>query len=203
MSEAARKVWNLQPFKALLSPHEFMQAVNISSLRRYSINSQADATEFMAWLLNALHRDLSTLHQSNLVAKMMQGRVQVSTKKLRHNEIASVMQDGTFESKTVPFFYLTLDLPPIPLYQSSSGEFVVPQVSLERLLEKYDGGQLTQRGDLLQAFALEELPPFLLLHHRRFIKPHLIWEKNRTIVTHPMSGLIIKDGKFPFHYIID
>lgn len=42
-----------------VSPHEFMQAVMAASKRRFSIEAQSDPVEFWAWLLNALHADLT------------------------------------------------------------------------------------------------------------------------------------------------
>jgi U4/U6.U5 tri-snRNP-associated protein 2 len=176
-----------------------MQAVNLASDRRYSINKQAEVLEFMAWLLNTVGRDLVIHHSIGLVTQSLQGRVQVSTKQLRPKDM-TVMLDATFQSKTIPFYYLSLDLPPVPLYQSSSGEFAVPQVPLEQILSKYDGGQLSQRGDLLQAFSLEELPEYLILHYKRFVKAHLIWEKNRTIVSHPLTRLPVLDSKKDVHH---
>ena len=41
-----------------VSPHEFMQAVIAASKRRFTIEAQADALEFLTWLLNALHAGL-------------------------------------------------------------------------------------------------------------------------------------------------
>lgn len=199
LGSAARRIWNPKPFKALLSPHEFMQAVNLASDRRYSTNKQAEVLEFTAWLLNTVGRDLLAHHSIGVVTESLQGRVQVSTKQLKPTEMTAML-DATFQSRTVPFYYLSLDLPPVPLYQSSSGEFTVPQVPLEQLLSKYDGGQLSQRGDLLQAFSLEELPDYLILHYKRFVKTHLIWEKNRTIVSHPLARLPVLDSKKDVHH---
>lgn len=192
VGEAARKVWNPMPFKALFSPHEFMLAVSLASDRRYSVNQQADALDFLIWLLNTLHRDFLAIG-SRIVADTFQGQVQVSSKRLKAHELAAGAADGNFDTKTVPFFYLSLDLPPVPLYQSPTGEYLVPQVPLQQLLVKYDGGQLTQRGDLMQAFSLEHLPEYLILHYRRFTKSHLVIEKNRTVVSHPMTGLPVQN----------
>ena len=192
ISEAARKVWNPMPFKALLSPHEFMLAISLASDRRYSVNQQADAIDFLVWLLNTLHHDFLMMG-SKIISDTLQGKVQVSSKRFKAHELATGTTDDNFDTKTVPFFYLSLDLPPVPLYQSPTGEYLVPQVPLQQLLAKYDGGQLTQRGDLMQAFSLEHLPDYLILHYRRFTRSHLVIEKNRTVVTHPLIGLPIQN----------
>lgn len=188
LSEAARKVWNPRAFKALLSPHEFMQAVSIASERRYSLNKSADAIEFLAWLLNALDQAFVALFRDDIISHTLRGKIMVSEKK--YDPLAPApLGNVPFVNKTVPFLFLSLDLPPTPLYQSITGEYVIPQVSIEQLLEKYNGSHLTQRGNLLQAFSIEALPPYLILHYRRFTKAHLVMEKNRTLVMHPLTGL--------------
>lgn len=171
-----------------------MQAVSIASDRRFSLNRQGDSLEFFIWLLNTLQHDLSYHHGLSIVAEALQGRVQVSSKRVDPRSLVLGMMDGDFDTKKIPFYYLSLELPPVPLYQSVAGEYVIPQVTLATLLEKYDGGHLSQRGDLMQAYALEYLPEYLVLHFRRFKKTHLVLEKNRTIISHPLHALPVTDG---------
>jgi Ubiquitin carboxyl-terminal hydrolase len=59
LGELLRKIWNPRAFKGQVSPHEFMQAVGAASARRFTAEVQADPVEFWAWLLNALHADLT------------------------------------------------------------------------------------------------------------------------------------------------
>lgn len=42
-----------------VSPHEFMQAVMLASKKKFKIESQSDTVEFLSWLLNTLHFDLT------------------------------------------------------------------------------------------------------------------------------------------------
>lgn len=198
LGEACRKIWNPRAFKAILSPHEFLQAVSIASERRYSLNKSADALEFLTWLLNTLEQHAKTHHQSTILGDALRGKVRVRSKRLRVGEMgaASMLLDDSFvgeEGKVLPFLYLSLDLPPTPLYQSITGEYAVPQVDIQSLLEKYDGGRLTQRGELVQVFALEFLPPHLILNYGRISQSHLVWQKNQTLVNYPVQGLQIID----------
>lgn len=57
-SELAKKVWSPHLFKAQVSPHEFLQEVNLVSGGKFKITEQGDPIEFMSWLLNRLHKDL-------------------------------------------------------------------------------------------------------------------------------------------------
>ncbi|KAJ1676011.1 U4 U6.U5 tri-snRNP-associated protein [Spiromyces aspiralis] len=58
LSLLVRKMWFPRAFKGHVSPHEFVQEVVNRSNRRFRIDVQGDAFEFLTWLLNTLHIDL-------------------------------------------------------------------------------------------------------------------------------------------------
>ena len=64
-----------------MSPHEFMQAVMAASGKRYSIDKQSDPVEFFAWLLNALHADLTggKRKRPSIVTACFQGELEITT----------------------------------------------------------------------------------------------------------------------------
>ena len=39
-----------------MSPHELVQAISKASKKRFRIGKQSDAVQFLAWLLNELHK---------------------------------------------------------------------------------------------------------------------------------------------------
>lgn len=43
--------------------------------------------------------------------------------------------------QVIPFYHLTLDLPPMPLFMDEFERNVIPQVAMETLLEKFNGVQ--------------------------------------------------------------
>lgn len=178
-----RRYWNASPFKAIINPHGLMQVINRMSNKRFSVLQQGDPIELMTWLL---HHGLP----SSMASSIFGGRVTISSAQMKDVSFSS-MTNLNFQSKESPFLHLTLDLPPMPLYQSKNGEYVTPQVSLVDLLKRYDGGQITQRGETVQTFSLQSLPPFLLLSYRRLTQNHGEWQKNRTLVTHPLTQLPI------------
>lgn len=57
--ELVRKVWHPRNFKGQVSPHEFLQAVMLSSKKRFRIGHQSDPIDFISWLINTLHADLA------------------------------------------------------------------------------------------------------------------------------------------------
>ena len=68
------------------------------------------------------------------------------------------------------FFYLTCELPPVPLYPDERRENVIPQVALSELLGKFGGERETEfatpDGLLLKRYELTRLPPYLVLYYK-------------------------------------
>lgn len=103
-----------------------------------------------------------------------------------------------------PFLFLTLDLPPPPLFQSHLQNDIIPQIPLSHLLSKYSGSTtqeiLTPKEDgksevTLRRFKIEELPEFVVLNVKRFERNRFGEEKNPTIVNFPLRGIDFKDCK--------
>jgi len=91
-------------------------------------------------------------------------------------------------SKSMKFFILSLDLPVTPLF--SNDQDFIPQISIEELLEKYNGSYTHFEGAQKKRYTIEKLPKFLILSIKRFTsrdfgKP----EKNPTIVQFPIKNL--------------
>jgi hypothetical protein len=114
-----------------------------------------------------------------------QGRLRVTTRR-----------DGApAASELTPFYMLGLDLPPPPLFQDVMEKNIIPQVALATCLAKFDGAT---EQDVLRAgrktYTLDALPPYLILHMKRFTKNNFFVEKNPTIVTFPVRNLELRDA---------
>ncbi len=79
--ELLRKIWNPRNFKGQVSPHEFMQAVMQASDKRFIIDGQSDPVEFLTWLVNELHMQLTGGKRKgkSVVTACLQGELQVTT----------------------------------------------------------------------------------------------------------------------------
>jgi hypothetical protein len=99
---------------------------------------------------------------------------------------------------TTPFLLLALDLPPPPLFQDAVEKNIIPQVALSALLAKYDGKTTQEFAGQLKRFRCTRLPPYIILHYKRFMKNNFVEEKNPTIVNFPISGVDFSQGEAAF-----
>ena len=66
-----------------MSPHEMLQAVVHVSRKKFQITKQGDAIEFLAWLLNSLHRALGgTKKVQTVVTNTFQGHLKVTRERV-------------------------------------------------------------------------------------------------------------------------
>eukprot|EP00750_Incisomonas_marina_P009028 INCI15777.1.p1 GENE.INCI15777.1~~INCI15777.1.p1 ORF type:complete len:358 (+),score=66.93 INCI15777.1:465-1538(+) len=134
-AELVRKVWSPMSFKSSVAPHEFVNWVSRRSKKKFQPGVQSHAIEFLSWLLNNLHIGLggSRKKNSSIIYRCFQGQVEVKTTDLIGDVSASQnAKDRREGSEAVvsqnPFLFLSLDLPPTPLFKDSEGGKLIPQV---------------------------------------------------------------------------
>jgi U4/U6.U5 tri-snRNP-associated protein 2 len=83
---------------------------------------------------------------SSIIYKTFQGEIEITTQQLDKQRGSSgdlMMGEGEqtgVDVKQVPFLFLTLDLPVVPLFADEfEGSTVIPQVPLGQLLRKFNG----------------------------------------------------------------
>ncbi|KAK9706331.1 hypothetical protein RND81_07G117100 [Saponaria officinalis] len=211
--ELTRKIWHSRNFKGQVSPHEFLQAVMKASKKRFRIGAQSDPVEFVSWLLNTLHADLrSSKKNTSIIYQCFQGELEVVKEVQGKGLIERRENDGQNQDATtngssdnsnvvreisrMPFLMLGLDLPPPPLFKDVMEKNIIPQVPLFNILKKFDGETITEvvRPQLARMrYRVTKLPPYLILHMRRFTKNNFFVEKNPTLVNFPVKNLELKD----------
>lgn len=218
-----RRIWNPHGFKGQVSPHEFLQEVANASQGRFKLTEQGDPVEFLGWLLNRLHMDLAgsasaARKRPTIITRCFQGGVRVESQnvivrtgledevvdKLDHDGRRSGgQQDESGKAKfninkeikvdVSPFLLLAIDLPPPPVFQDVAEENIIPQVPISHVLAKYDGETFQESNGVIRRYHLTKLPPYLILHYRRFTKNRFVEERNPTIVNFPTVGLDLRD----------
>lgn len=200
-SGLAKKVWNPRLFKSQVSPHEFLQEVGRASSGKFNLEKQGDPVEFLGWLLNTLHKDLggTKKRNSSVIFSTFQGVLRMETQQVVVRSNATDGQKPLFDidreikSTTSPFLFLALDLPPPPLFQDAVEKNIIPQVSIQSVLAKYDGQTTQESAGQLRRYKCQVLPPYIVLHFKRFTKNVFVEEKNPTIVNFPLRGVDFRD----------
>jgi len=194
-----RKIWNPRAFKSHVSPHELLQEISLRSNKRFTLTAQSDPVEFLSWFLNHLHLGLGgskTKPGSSMIQRVFQGKLKVESQaitakadasdRLRFEEAAEVKVEIS------RFLLLTLDLPAAPLFQDELERNIIPQVPLSTILSKYNGVTAQELNAQRKRYRLmHPLPPFLMLHVKRFSKNKFVSERNPTIVTFDARNLDI------------
>ena len=75
-----------------------------------------------------------------------------------------------YDVKKTKFYYLTLDLPSIPLFKDSNKKINIPQVPINELLKKFTGEIFIDEPIKEQKKKLKivSLPKYLILIFKRF-----------------------------------
>ncbi|KAJ7897342.1 cysteine proteinase [Mycena olivaceomarginata] len=197
----AKKLWNPRLFKGQVSPHEFLQEVNRASAGKFRLEQQGDPVEFLGWLLNRLHKDTGGTKRQNssIIFTTFQGQLRVENQQVLLRSDAGENEKPRFDiarditSTVSPFLFLAVDLPPPPLFQDSVEKNIIPQVSIHSVLAKYDGRTTQESAGQLRRYKCQRLPPYIILHFKRFTKNAFVEEKNPTIVNFPLRGLDFRD----------
>ncbi|XP_024524552.1 U4/U6.U5 tri-snRNP-associated protein 2-like [Selaginella moellendorffii] len=182
--------------KCHVSPHEFIQAVAVSSKNRFGIGKPSDPVQFCFWLLDALHRDLggTEIPNSSIVFQCFQGELEETT--------VIPARAHKPEVRHIPFLRLRLDLPPPPLFKDPIQGKIIPRVPLATLLRKFDGETVTdclRPQPAQKRYRVTRLPRYLLLHMGRFATKkfeyckRIFAEKNPTLVNFPVKNLELRD----------
>ncbi|KAI5301844.1 hypothetical protein KEM56_001294 [Ascosphaera pollenicola] len=193
-----RKLWNTKAFRNHVSPHELLQEIALRSSKRFTLTRQSDPVEFLSWFFNELHVALGgsrkpTGRPTSVIQSAFQGHLKIESQAITAHSDATnsrlvFSESSVTETQKMPFLFLTLDLPPTPLFQSSNAEYIIPQVSLTSLLNKYNGVNASERLDRrLRHRLMHPLPPYILFHIKRFSKNKFVSERNPTIVTFPST----------------
>ncbi|KAJ2310939.1 Ubiquitin carboxyl-terminal hydrolase 10 [Coemansia sp. RSA 2702] len=204
-----RRMWHSRRFKAHVSPHEFVQEVVLQSKRRFRLDVEGDPYELLVWLLNTLHICLggSRKRNSSVVYGSFQGEMRVTTQGLGDTQARAQDSDPlhldrakALKTTKTPFLALSLELPPKPLFTSTTGGDTaddddnderadIPQVALSTLLQRYNGSTVVELNGQARQFQLTKLPRYIICHIKRFSKNDFTAEKNPTVVNFPVRNM--------------
>lgn len=208
--ELLRKLWNPRNFKAHVSPHEMLQAVVLCSKKKFQITEQGDPIVFLSWFLNSMHIALngSKKDNSSIIYLAFRGTMRIYTRTIipidkSEEEKKQLMNSEDYKERMEEssFLYLTVDLPPPPLFKDELRENIIPQVPLFNILAKFNGTSEKEyksyKDSKMKRFEITTLPPYLILYIKRFTKNTFFIEKNNTIVNFPIKNVDLTELLHP------
>ena len=151
-AELVKKIWNPKNFKGHVSPHELLQAISEGSSKRFKSGEQKDPIQLLTWFFNTFSEHLTESGKSgNIITSTFQGVIQLSQlipknkdanllsklSSLKSNADSAVQFE--MSNKPVNFFFLTLELPSIPLFKEQHLLTSIQQIPLLQLMKKFDG----------------------------------------------------------------
>lgn len=211
VSECVRKIWSPINFKGVISPQVLVKVLGQASNGKFgsgvpqhaaSSSSGSTSIDFLRFLLSYMHAaflnpnlgigDESSLKsKSTVISECFQGIVEI-TESTQSRSAGS--GGGTSVKKKVPFNYLSLDIPPTPLFRESEGGRVVPNIPIHQLLEKFNGRkqaeQFTPTSRISRSFRLLRLPRYIILNcDRKETQNFSKKGRNCTVITFPVTNL--------------
>lgn len=191
-SRLVRKLWSTQAFRTHVSPHELLQEVALVSKQYFTGIKQSDPADFMVWFMNELSKGLGG--KGSIIEKCFQGHIKIEAQDINSRSTLATdrlrFEESDIASTQKTFLMLPLDLPSSPLFQNEMDATSIPQVTLAKLLSKFDGRTPSERANKrMRHRLLHPLPPYLLIHVRRFSKNAFVSERNSYIVTFDPIGL--------------
>jgi len=206
--ELMRKIWKNHHYRPHVSPHEFLQSVVLASKGRFQFTKRGNAGEFLTWFLNMLDKThkKQTKDPQSVIRACMEGEMVINSRRIPNPELSDeekhrLMRQAKYKpdglDEVQPFMFLTLDLPPKPLYVDPHKQISIPQVHMHGLLEKFNGVNEKEyklkgeerRDPLIKKFRIKKLPDVLIFQISRFAKNNFFVEKNPTIVQYPVRNL--------------
>lgn len=118
-----------------------------TSKKRFAITGQSDPIDFLSWFLNKTNIKST---KTGLMTDLFQGELRIEEDIINDTNISNVDVDMDSKKtvKILPFMFLTLDLPLTPLFQDEFERNIIPQISIDALLMKYDGSTLQLNGNI-------------------------------------------------------
>ncbi|QLG74853.1 hypothetical protein HG535_0H01800 [Zygotorulaspora mrakii] len=199
LSMLVKKVWSVSLFKQHVSVDEFLSFVAVTF--KGSITVQQDPRYFLLWLINSISKVSKEMR--DLLVENCQGIIEINetffkSVKDDKGDVQEFIRDEANQKNIVsPFWTLSLDLLPKPVFKDGLNANSLPQVQLEELLKKFNGSNEHHLPHCVRRYKLKKLPRYLILHFDRFNKKDEtpVKSRNQTLIEFP-TELKIGEHKY-------
>ncbi len=217
ISDLFKKMWNKYNFKEHISPYEILNVMfnlfnkNKNEEDKINENKKINCLLFLTWFINIIK---NTLNENKIIENIINmyftGKLELETfklikdkkYKLKPNEKIITLKEDQMEyiyTKTkINFYYLTLELPHTPLFKDKNEKINIPQININKLLEKYNGKNIIYEPnkEIKKRYKIIKLPYYLILIFKRFENNMFFVEKNPTLINFTLDNLIINNIKY-------
>lgn len=126
LSRFFKQLFNPYGFKDVISPFNLLRALQTISNDKYSVENPVNPAEYFQFILQTLNKEIP----AKIVSKMICGKLDIT--------------DDDNKTQVVNFWKIPLEPYECPVYRNGlEKEKIIPQVTLEFLLERYNGTQVT------------------------------------------------------------
>ncbi|KAI0565592.1 snrnp assembly factor and ubiquitin specific protease 39 [Gracilaria domingensis] len=210
LTHICSRIWSKNALRDFVAPHNLLDIVESRSQGLFSSLKQNDPVLLLAWFLRTLTVDTDD-EVAKTVKQCFRGEMTVVETGLDVFDAEKVKVRGTLsdgnsdevhtnsaernskssfrKEKRSQFWFLPLDLPPEPLFKDADDRALVSQISLEKLMRKYDGvtKQHVVKTAHQRSFVLVKVPECLTLVVKRFVRSKFGLSKNPCIVHLPQT----------------
>lgn len=185
-----RKLWSVRLFKPHISAEEFVSFALVNDSK--AAQHMNDPRRCLLWLFDCMSKyspALKELAEASCRGKVLTTKTMVKAVYDEAQNVKEFIREDSTIEKVLPFWMLTLELPPKPLFKKGLNVNDLPQIRLEELMNKFNGQQEKQMSHHILKYRVTEFPEYLVLHFDRFDrKAQLpVKDRNQTIVEFPLE----------------
>jgi len=189
-SDTLRRIWNVKSFRSHLTISPLAKVIERESNGRFKVATGKDVypLDVFNFLTHHMHTELTNAKLDSPFS-CLQGKLKAKTS-IYSTKGGQLLKEI---KKSVPFRFLTCEVPFMTVYKDEHDRQIIPQVTLQSLLQKYDGHSETTRPSTIMpgnversTYEIRKLPEYVVLHLKRSSTSDAsLLGKNRTIVTFP------------------
>lgn len=189
LSVIVRKLWSVKLFKPHVSAEEFLSFVLVNDNK--AAQHMNDPRRCLLWLFDCMAKYspiLKGITEAHCRGIVLTTKTMIKTIYDEAQNVKEFVREDSAVDRSLPFWMLTLDLPPKPLFKKGLNINDLPQVQLEELMNKFDGKTEKQMPHHILKYRLRKFPDYLILHFDRFDPKaqQPVKDRNQTIVEFPL-----------------
>lgn len=183
LSRYFKQAFNPYGFRDHISPFTLLRSIQTLSNDKYNVQNEVNPAEYFTFILQLLNQEIP----GKIVSKLICGKL---------NFVEDNNGDCNYTSKIINYWSIPLEPYECPLYRNGlEKEKIIPQATLESLLERYNGTQITvksigNRQIVQRKMSIHKSSEFLWINVNRIRPASFGLEKLNLHIVHSDDGSI-------------